>query len=428
MTQPTKTVPSDFTTKQTNDASFKQELDFSFFDGPSTEPYHQSPVPNSDFAIFDAPTLSTQTTQQNEVSHVDFSFDEETKTPITKDIQPETITEDSNQMIAESLRHPMTFTCLKCSATEQVDLPEYIEHDLTITCHSCSSAILITLESNAKRAAQKSREIYCCKCGHVLDHHPHCPSCGQFCPNYYIVENPAEASRKARAARSNNIKQTIANLKSSLTWSPSSRDTGSSSWKAPRTSSISTKTDSFLPKAKLLRLASYIVVLILVIALPSFYYLKLQTEKRYVTNYIKITYALHVGSETVIAAMNTTVNEWKSARTSGVFYSPRTNSDLEARSARIEAEVTKLMRELEQKTPGKYEQANKKLASFHTEFIQLQKTASTLPTSYEQLSAQIAATEKSLQQKKQEIKASMDEDLQNELTIAKSKFRGFNDF
>jgi hypothetical protein len=427
MTQPTKTPLSDSPATQTNSTNSTSELDFSFFDDPS--PPRQSTVADNDFSFFDAPASTENSALSTKTSDTGFSFDDDTTESKDSVTQPEIPAEVSNQLPEKTDKNRMSFTCLKCSAIEQIDLPDYIEQNFKISCNACSTPIQITLESNAKRATQKSHEIYCSYCGHTLDQHPHCPSCGQFCPDYYIVEDPAEVQRKARIARSNSIKQALANLKTSLTWTPGSHEATSSSRASYRTSSLSTKSGSFISsRTNVVKIVAISLILIVAVALPVLYFYNLKIEQRYVTNYIKTIYALHVGSEMILSSMNKAENEWKSARATGRGYTPTTDSDLEARSAKIGTEVTKLINELQQKVPEKYTPSNTKLTAFHTEFIQLQKVATRAPTSYEELTARIATTEKNVQQRKQDIKTSLDQKLQNELKAAKTKFRGFNDF
>jgi len=428
----TQTDKNPFTNMETSTAATKspdkQDLDFSFFDDSSAQTPQQSTVENNDFSFFDEPLTSKQVVQPDESSTTNFNFDDDHAVPTAIESHTDTGIENSVPGSEEPTRHRMIFTCLKCTATEDVDLPNQYELDLTTTCSSCSSPIRIILESNTKRATQKSTEIYCCNCGHSLDHHVHCPSCGVFCPDYYMVEDPAEAQRKARVARSNSFKQKIAELKSSLTWSPREektvRYTSSISQRSP--SSSGPGIVSFLQNH--LKLLAATAVVVLCVGIAVFFYFKQQAEQKFMTNYIKATYAVHIGSDAIITAMTKTTNDWKGALTSGYSYTPRTDSTLEARSARINAELSKLMQELQDNLPKKYEQSYTKLQSFQNEYRQLQNVTATPPLSYEKFSALTTTSEQNIKQKRQDLKTSLDKDLLGELVEAKKKFKGFNDF
>jgi len=427
MTQSDKNPFADLETSTTATKSpGKQELDFSFFDDPSGQTPQQNTAPDNDFSFFDEPVLAPHTVAPEKPSDTGFSFDDDTAETKEIDAQSETAPGEPNQPLAKPDKHRMVFTCLKCSATEQIDLPEYGEHNLKITCSSCSSAICITVESNAKRATQKSREIYCSNCGHTLDQHPHCPSCGKFCPDYYMVENPAEAARKARTTRSNNFKQMLANLRSSLTWSPGVRAESS---KTPQFSTASSKSGkSFALGSKQIRLLAGAAAVVLCLGVAVFFYLKLQNEQRYVENYVKATYAIHVDTDLILNALNKSASDWKSARASGSTYTPRTDTDMETRASKIRSELAKLMQQLQHKVPGKFDQANSKLLALQNELDLLQKATAAPPASLDQLTALIDSSDTRIKQKRQDLKAGLNEELQKEMEIAKKKFRGFEGF
>ena len=411
----------------TNDGSkpeIKQDLDSLFFDSPPKS--NAEADPENFFSFFDEPEAPKKESAPEKENHLNFDFSDEKQEP-AKELQAEPGQVEPVQTPSRSVRHSMKFTCLKCSAIEEHDFPEPRENELNIKCKSCSAQIKVTIEANAKRAAQKSREIYCSNCGHSLDQHIHCPSCGFFCPDYYIVENPAEAQRKARQARSNNFSQALANLKASLTWTR--EDSVPETITTSKPDTFDGKSGGLLSAAKKhLKLIVVSVAVLLVIGLSVFFYLKLQAEKEYVTNYIKATYAIQVASDAIMQSMTKSENDWKSALASGGSYVPKTDMDMEIRTAKINSELSKLMQKLQKNVPGKFAQPNIKLLAFHNEYSQLQKAAAATPSSYDQLSALLASSSKNLGQKKLDIKAGMNEELLGELELAKKKFRGFENF
>ncbi len=395
--------------------------DFSFFDEshevkPQKNDSASPDILSSDFSFFEEPGKPGNK-EQTDAPSVSFDFgDEEPHTSIDTN----SAVLKTEPSISGKKHHTMTFTCLKCSAAVEIEHEETTETELNVQCTGCSSKIRIIIQPNANRATQKSKEIYCRRCGHSLDQHPHCPACGLFCPDYYIFENPAEAQRRARKSRSDSLNQFIANIKSAFSRSSTS--------KAKEFSTDYIYKEKTNLNYKYLKLAGIAALLLIVLSLPVFYYFKIQAENRYVTNYIKITYAIHTASSSLINSMTKTSNDWQKSISSGNAFIPNIDMDLETRNARINAEVSKLMQQLQSKVPGKFEQANARLLAYQKEFNKLQKATSSTPDSYDKLSALLAESEKSLTQKRQEVKASLNSDLMAELETAKKKYRGFDGF
>ena len=408
--------------KNTSD---KEELDFSFFDEPPPSTVRQSTETQNDFSFLDDPAPAPQNDKTESAFDTSFSFDDTPPALPAKEAEDEKGEDDTKLKTPGLEKQSMLFGCLKCSHKELLEFPEFPIDNLKLTCSACSSAVTIIRESNARRATQKSMEIYCSTCGHALSHQPHCPSCGVFCPDYYLVENPAEVQRKARAARSNNLKQAFENLTSIF-----SRPTvGSSTAKPSYSDSYSAgKGRSFALNARQAKLLAASVLIVLSVCIGIFYYLKVQAENSYAHNYMKAVYAMHTASDAIVRSLSKTSQEWGEAHAAGKAYIPRTDTDMENRVARISAEASRLMQQLQAKVPGRYEQANSKLLDFHGELQRLQKATTAAPATYEQLRTMLADSEKRLKQKRDALKADLDDKLLAELADAKIKFRGFEEF
>ncbi|GEM_PF-1380746 len=399
--------------------------DFSFFDEPVSSNSEKPEISENDFSFLDEPFQTGETVLPEKPSTENFSFDDMTTEPDNKNQSSEESVKKTTSSFEEPAKQKMIFTCLKCRSKEDSNLPAQHESELNLSCSGCSSTIKIILESNSQRATQKSTEIYCCNCGSPLLHTPHCPACGTYCPDYYIVEDPAEAQRKARIARSNNIKQTLENFKSSLTWQKKEATISAPSTATATSAKTKNLSAFFQNHIKLLAVSA---VLIISIATVVFLYFQKQVEQQFTTNYIKALYAIHIGSESILTSMNQSSNDWKNAIASGSPYIPKSDLDLELRTGKINAELSKIMTLLQNKIPKKYESQFGKLQSLENEYKQLQKVSTTKPSSFEKQTTVIKTSEQNIKTKKQDLKAGLNEDLQNELENAKKKFRGFNNF
>ncbi len=407
---------------ENNDSTKKP--DFSFFDEPVNSSQESQESLENDFSFLDEPLQTKETVVSEKPSNEDFSFDDLQTESGNKNLSSEESVKKAASF-EQPTRQKMLFTCLKCNSKEEIDLPEQQGAEFKTTCSSCSSVIKITIESNSKRATQKSTEIYCCNCGSALLHTAHCPVCGIFCPDYYMVEDPAEAQRKARAARTNNFKQSIENLKSSLTWQRKEATTYTSSaakGRSAKTGNLS----AFLQNN--IRLLAVACVLLLSISTVVFLYSKKQMEQQFVTNYIKATYAINVASEAILASMNKTNNDWKNAVVNGSSYTPKSDLDLELRTARITSELSKIMQKLQNKVPSKFENQYAKLQSLENEYEQLQRASKTMQPSLDKQTTVTKTFEQNIKKKKHDLKAVLNEELLNELEIAKKKYRGFDGF
>ncbi len=434
------------------DSDSKTDMDFSFFDDPapafvndtttvenqtdSFNPFADQPEPaassgeqnsfDNGLAFFGdiAPAASAPLPDVDAGDSGVFSFNDEHRAEgsvVSRELpQPE---EGSAVGNGDAPIQPqsMLFTCVKCSAGVAVDFPEAAALRLTEKCRACSTQLAITRESSAQRAHRKTRELYCCSCSHQLGHYVYCPTCGQFCPDYFLVEDPKEAQRKAQENRSNNVRIMLANLKASLARRPAKREEEAYQSHAPKAAG------SWRSNKKLLTAFAVSVVLLIVLAVGAFFYLKHKEEQQYVAVYIKAVYALHAGSESVLASMAKTSTEWNSAVASGKNYIPRPDGDTGIKLVKINSEAAKLLQQL-QNTPKKYDQAYARLLAFNAECTSLQNGLATSPASLEQLNRQIETAEKSVRQKKQEMKAGFTEEIRAELELAKMRYRGLATF
>lgn len=318
---------------------------------------------------------------------------------------------------------PMVFVCLKCAAKVTVAFPEPAVARLEGTCPACAAKVSIIRESSVQRASRKSGDIYCSCCSQLQGHQLHCPGCGLFCPDYYLVEDPKEAQRKAKEARSNNFKLAMANLKAAFT-----RRHGKHEEVHHEVVHHDAGAGALLKNRKMLYALAATVVLLLVGGVSAFMYQKHKQEQQYVVNYVKAVYALHTGMEDMKAGMAKTAREWQAATEGGRQFTPRPDSDTSIKLAKTVTASAKLMQQLQQKTPKKYEQPHARLVAFQAQFNTMQAAFMNPSASFTLFSQQLENADTAVKQKAQELKASLPAEMTAELDEARKRYRGFTGF
>lgn len=421
----------------------KPDLDFSFFDEPAStqQPESQSTVSPAATPGEPSAFLVEQNTADNAFSFLDAAI------PPTPAESPEADRGDGalfnfNGVAPEEVVSPveaasveretagqgprvMGFTCLKCSAMIPFPFPA-VPCDRSVgTCPNCSAPFSVIRESSAQRARRKSGELYCCTCGNAIDQHVHCPACGHFCPDYYHVENPQEAQRKARESRANSFRIALANFRSSAF---RQRDKRAEELHQAQRMRGAAKAGAAHSGRKRLVIVVVAAVLLAVIGGGALLAYRHKQEQRYVAAYIKAVYALHIGTETCFTSLNKMVAEWKAASENGRAYTPRGDNDAGIRLVKINSEATKLLQQLQEGVPVKYEKAHENLQELNREYVALQPLVTAPPQSFEQINRRVETADKAVKRKVQELKAGLNEDMSRELDEARKRYRGLANF
>ncbi len=363
---------------------------------------------------FDFGDLSWPAEKPDQDDSDDFSFDELSE-PAEKPDQG-----GAELSLAEApIQEVLPFTCLKCAATNEVGFYQISDDGLTTKCSSCKTSIEIIRDSCAKRAGQLSRELFCVKCGHPLDHHIVCRSCGLLFPDYFVVVNHEEARRKAKSRQSAKFRQAFAGFGASL-WPGSSKEKqgvyapGSAvdvaAWKPPVLSSG--------PRKALVSL----VVVVVVAAGGLFYYRQYKAEQGFVRNYVKALYAIKVGEEESLKACAKISEDWKAAAASRVNFAPRVNLDADVKAEKVKTEVDRIMQKL-QNPPAKYSQASAKLAELNNIYANLYSIKSSPRGTLDSFKNSTNKAGEGFQKATEELKASLPEKLSKELATAKLRYR-----
>lgn len=438
MTDKDKTAFSDFSEQSDKTASDSaSDIDFSFFDEPAkpvqaAPEAHKLKQPEGDSDLSFLESLIPTKPESNEsvaaqtTDNSHFSFDDDPGTEDRQEAdngghQEEHLPRDNFRDVITP--REMVFACLKCTSPVSTGFPETPTEKFDTACLSCSTRVVVVCESSALRASIKNGKIYCSNCSTPLDHHPHCPGCGLFSPDYYLVADPKETQRKAKTARSNSFRIAVANLKASLT---SRHDKKEPVNYVPE--SDTTAAGSLLKNRKMLAVIAGTAIVLIIAAVSVFMYVKNKQEQQYAVNYVKTVYALHSGMQYMTSAMNRTVSEWKAASDSGKPYTPKTDSDINIKLAKVVAATGKLLQDLQKNIPAKFEQPHARLIAYNSVFNSMQSVFMTPSTSFTLFVQQADGAEKSAKQKAQELKSVLPKEISTELDDAKKQFRSFATF
>lgn len=386
---------------------------FFFEEISKSEPVEKSD--NGGLNDFDFGDLSWPVESSDQDDMNDFSFDESPE-PLEK---PDQGIKELYRPEVPECREVLPFTCLKCAAKNEVGFNQIPETGLTTKCSSCKSTMEIVRDSNAKRAGQLSKELFCVKCGHQLDHHIVCRSCGLLFPDYFVVVNREEARRQAKSRQSARFRQSIADFGASL---------------RPR---VSKKQKVYAPDRPVgaafgkkvvissgLRTALISLVVVVAISAGGFvYYRQYKAEQEFATNYVKALYGIKLGTESSANACAKISQDWQATAESKINFTPRVNMDDDVKADKIKSEVDKLMQRL-QSPPAKYAQANAKLAELNGIYEKLYSLKNSPRGTLDSFNSSTDKADKAFKQTVQELKANLPEKLSKELETAKQRYRG----
>jgi hypothetical protein len=363
---------------------------------------------------FDFGDLSWPVEQPDQEDSEVFSFDELSE-PAEKPDQGA-----AELSLAETtIQEVLPFTCQKCAATNEVGFYQISDEGLTTKCSSCKTSIEIVRDSSAKRASQLSKELFCVKCGHPLDHHMVCRSCGLLFPDYFVVVNQAEARRQAKSRQSARFKQAFADFGASLRLGTSKEKQGV--YAPTKAVDVAMWKPAALSSGLRRALVSSAVVIV-IFAGGFLYYRNYKAEQEFVRNYVKALYGIKLGTEGSLNACAKISEDWKATAESRVNFTPRTNLDTEVKAEKVKTEVDRIMQTL-QNPPAKYSEANAKLAELNTIYTKLYSLKSSPRGTLDNFKSSANKAGEGFQKATQELKASLPEKLSKELETAKLRYR-----
>ncbi len=334
------------------------------------------------------------------------------------------IKDDEIVNLPGSAKH-MECRCPKCTEITSVELALIPESGIVIFCSSCNEKINIIRESCACRAKRKSFEINCANCGSLLDRQAHCHSCGKLFPDYFVAVNPDDVRKKARKKFFYSMWSAVKDYEFSIkpSFSKDIEQKYTSSSRSAKAASIT----SILRSRKFAVLAISLISTAVLIAYGVFAYKSNKYNQAYAENYFKALYCLKTGVDTNVKACAKLKAEWETASAAGRSFSPGIRINDDGKSVKLRSEIDKYMQKTSNPS-NKLLQASESLNKIYKIYLDSEALIQSKPGSLQELGNSVDTLNKNMSQASQDMKSTLPELLQQEFTVAKSKYRGLNDF
>jgi len=317
----------------------------------------------------------------------------------------------------------MICTCPKCAAAVEFEPSQMPAEGKPNPCPTCKSIFVLSRESFSKRGYHKASALNCVHCGGTLGSYINCPTCGVLYPDYYVSIDPKLVRRRGQAEKLEALLEVFKGF--SFTLKPSVLGGVTERAKKAPTASKSAIFSGVNKRVKVL--AVCLVVLAALGGAGGYYYVIMQARQAYIRSFVKEIYVAKSGSELCIATSTRVATEWKAAIDAGKTFSPRLKTDEEARLAKIKDEVEKLTTTLAD-PPEKFAQATEALTGLSRTFTTIYTQTLKPADNYQALLDSTTKSDLELKNALQKVKSSLHEDMKDELTQAKQKFRGMSDF
>lgn len=317
----------------------------------------------------------------------------------------------------------MICTCPKCAAAVEFELSQLPAEGKPNPCPACKSIFVLSRESFSRRGYHKASALNCVHCGGTLGSYINCPTCGVLYPDYYVSVDPKVARRRGQAEKLEAFLEVVKGF--SFTLKPSALGGVTERPKQAPTASKSALFSGVSKRVKVL--AACLVALVALGGIGGYYYVIMQARQAYIRNFIKEIYVAKSGAELCISASTRVATEWKAAIEAGKTFSPRLNIDEESRLAKVKGEVEKLSAALAE-PPEKFAQATEALGGLSRTFTTIYTQTLKPADNYQALLDSTTKSGLELKNALQKVKSSLHEDMKDELTQAKQKFRGMSDF
>jgi predicted Zn finger-like uncharacterized protein len=323
----------------------------------------------------------------------------------------------------------MTGKCPNCNTAIEQDHATIPSSGLMTKCPACNAKIQLVRESFAKMAYYRRENKSCATCGNQLGHSLHCPSCNAVYPDFFIAADPAAIRRQARESRKKARFTSFQDLNFSLPSFKSNAASKKSSSYTPQR--VTTKTPARdTAKSSSTRIPVLIILFIVIIAITGggyTAYARHKVEKAYTESYFKALNGIKTGQELATKLSSKLAADWKAAQDSGRPYAPKIAQDEEIYIKNIKSEVDKFVHQLKPPTE-RFEKANEKLIALNNQFAQSHTLAVAPPNSLAALTDASSKSGEQFKKTSQDLKASLDEEMQTELKIAKQTYKSLKDF
>lgn len=311
----------------------------------------------------------------------------------------------------------MIFTCPKCSAKTELDISLIPEGGTSANCSACNSAYHVSRESIANRATRKGGEINCARCGKELDASLVCSSCGEMYPDYFVPETP-EAVRRRRIRM---MIDTVSHLRDvSFEWGSRSAPTvdyrlkkrpppAQEKHKEPHREETTDKI-----RSRYVKLGVGLLIAVLLFSGGRFYYRQHKAKQQYAFNYVRAVYLIKTGSDLSLKACSKRSEEWKARSQAGQSGGPHISAKEETALMKVKAEVDVYMRKTY--TPPKaFAPAKESLVKLQGSYLNLHALALSPQVTLSAFTDAITRSEAEFRKSAKDLKASLPDDISEEL-------------
>jgi predicted Zn finger-like uncharacterized protein len=302
----------------------------------------------------------------------------------------------------------MTCSCPKCHAQIEVDLSRMPENGTFMPCPECKTRFWLNKESYARRALIKEGQIYCDQCGKELDHKIVCTACGVMYPDYYLVQ-ASKPPRRQVEKPDFNISFSLKPAKQTYAY----------------TYTGTTKSSERSPNNILKRLGLLALVAILAVGAVSLYQ-KIQREKQYAKNYIRVLYTIKLGTDVGLNTCAKISTDWKTKMDAGQNFAPHISEADESKLNKIKDTTDVFMQKLNE-PPKKFITCKDKLANLYGIYTKLHAIAIAPSGSLSSFTDSTAKSQTDFNIAVKDLKGSLPLELSEELQKARKRYKALRD-
>jgi predicted Zn finger-like uncharacterized protein len=300
----------------------------------------------------------------------------------------------------------MTCTCPKCHAQIEIDLSRIPENGTFTPCPECKSRFWTNKESYARRALTKEGKIYCDQCGKDLEHALVCTACGVMYPDYYLVQSSKPPRRQIEKPNLFSLSFSLKPAKPTYTYT---------------TTYTSTKGSQVGPSISFQKIASLVVLILMVVGIGYFYHMK-KTEQQFSKNYIRALYAIMSGTDISLNTCAKISADWKAKNDAGQNFTPRIKEEDETRLNRVKEASDNIMKTLNE-PPIKLVNSKEKLDVLYKQFNKAHSLALAPSGSLSNFTIATVKVQNDFNTELKDLKTSLPDNLAEELNKAKIKYK-----
>jgi ribosomal protein L33 len=297
----------------------------------------------------------------------------------------------------------MICTCPKCAAEVLFEHSQIKEEGTSFTCPACRASFWICAEATVRGASRQEVKVYCTTCGKKLKHLAVCSGCGLMLPGYYVVQWVKKV-RKNQGTRS----------------TPRGREEAANAipQKSAQKSALSA------PKS----IGAVAVALIALLVLGTALHQKQKkAEQIFVTNFIRVIYCVHTGSDLSLKQCAKFAGDWEAAQAAGKNSIPGIKLAAKSRLIYVKNETDEIMGKIAE-PPRKYVTAKDNLDTLYATYRTLHVVTLAPAGSLPEFTAAVDQAERAYKLAAEQLKANLPEEMSAALSNAKKKYMYLRDF